>query len=95
LLIQATIPVSADAGASVYCQPNLDGVWAGSSMGDASFDHVSQFANTSSRMNITISRVYPAPPAGPHTFSLACTSNSANVSMIVGGVVSLSVFQLH
>jgi hypothetical protein len=95
LLIQATIPVSADTAANVYCQPNINGSWAGSAMGDASFDHISQFANTPSRMNITISRVYPAPPTGTYSFSLACASNNPNVTVMAGGVVSLSVFQLH
>jgi hypothetical protein len=95
LLIQATIPVSADTAANIYCQPNINGSWAGSAMGDASFDHISQFTNTPSRMNITISRVYPAPPTGTYSFSLACASNSSSATVMAGGVVSISVLQLH
>jgi hypothetical protein len=46
-------------------------------------------------MNITISRVYPAPPTGTYSFSLACASNSSSATVMAGGVVSISVFQLH
>jgi hypothetical protein len=96
LLIEATIPItSANAGPHVYCQPNIDGQWAGAPMGAASFDSIFQFASTSAKMSVTISRVYPAPPAGTHTFSLGCASHAGGVTLIPLAVMSYSVFELH
>lgn len=96
LLIQATFPItSINSGPNVFCQPNIDGRWAGAPMGAATFDYIFQFATTSTKMNITISRVYPAPPPGPHSFTLGCASNGNGVSLISGGVMSYSVFELH
>lgn len=76
------------------CQPNIDDHWAGAPMGSAWSDYFFQFSSTATQMNVTISRVYPAPPPGNHTFSLACASNGV-ISLITRGVVSYSVFELH
>jgi hypothetical protein len=96
LLIQATIPLSsANQGAAVYCQPNIDSHWAGSPLGSALFDYTFLFNNTPAKVNVTISRVYPAPPAGQHTFSLACAAGLSGVSLIQSSVVSYAVFELR
>jgi hypothetical protein len=95
LLIEATIPLSASAGPTLWCQPNIDGVWAGQPMGSASFDYVYQATSTTARFNATISRVYPAPPAGTHTFSLGCATHAGTFSLIAGGVISYTVLELH
>jgi len=96
LLIEATIPISSiNAGPNVFCQPNIDGQWAGKLMGNASFDYVFQPAIANGKATVTISRVYPAPPPGTHTFSLGCASNGGGVTLIQGGVMSYSVFELH
>ena len=94
LLIEATIPVTTANGARLVCQPNIDGVWAGSALGAASFDYVFQLS-TSGMDNVTISRVYPAPTAGTHQFSLACGSQGGTFSLMSGGVMSFTVLELH
>ena len=94
LLIEATIPISSPQAANMSCQPNIDDHWAGAPMGSAWSDYFFQFSSTATQMNVTISRVYPAPPPGNHTFSLACASNGV-ISLITRGVVSYSVFELH
>jgi hypothetical protein len=95
LLIEATIPIGSGGPAIMYCQPNIDGQWAGAPMGSAVADYIFQFPNAATRTTVTISRVYPVPPPpGSHTFSLACASNGT-VSTMPGGVISYSVFELR
>ncbi len=94
LLIQATIPVTTANGARLVCQPNIDGAWAGSTLGAAWFDYVYQLS-ASGMGNVTLSRVYPAPPAGPHVFSLACGAQGGTFSLMTNGVMSFTVLELH
>ena len=95
LLIEATIPVITTAGARLECQPNIDGAWAGSSLpGTAMFDYFFQFS-APGMGNVTISRVYPSPGAGTHTFSLACGSQSGSFTLQPGGVISFTVLELR
>ena len=100
LLIQATIPVTTANGARLVCQPNIDGYWAGAWTDSgptgppATFDFVSQQSG-SGMMNVTLSRVYPAPTAGTHDFSLACGSQGGAFSLYTGAVVSLTVLELQ
>jgi non-ribosomal peptide synthetase component E (peptide arylation enzyme) len=63
-------------------------------MGSAVADYIFQFPNAATRTTVTISRVYPIPLPGTHTFSLACASNGA-VSTMTGGVISYSVYELR
>jgi hypothetical protein len=81
--------------ARIVCQPNIDGFWAGSgpSGPPASFDYVYQLG-ASGMINVTLSRVYSAPAAGTHDFSLACGSQGGAFSLYTGGVVSLTVLEL-
>jgi len=95
LLIQATLAFQAGAGPHLYCQPNIDGQWAGASMGATYYDYVYELVSSGGLVTVTMSRVYPAPPAGTHSFSLACGSNSSAYALIVGGVASLTVMELH
>jgi len=95
LLIEATFPVASTTAGFLFCQPNIDNHWAGAPLGVASFDYILQLPSTASKENVTISRVYPAPPAGTHSFSLGCASNSATVTLPSGGVISYSVFELR
>jgi Collagen triple helix repeat (20 copies) len=95
LLIQATIPMSMLAGPQLYCQPNIDGVWAGAAAG-AMWDYIFQAPQTKANFNVSISRVYPAPAPGAHVFSLACATNPVGApSLPVGGVISYTVLELH
>src|SRR5207248_685861 len=98
LLIQASIPFNLMAGPHLFCQPNIDGVWAGhTTLGDTYADYVHELVSSGGLMTVVISRVYPAVAAGTHTFSLACGTNSLTTfhQMIAGGVVSFSVQELH
>jgi len=95
LLIQASIPLSAPAGPHLFCQPNLDGVWAGASMGAALYDYVHELVSSGGLLTVVMSRIYPAPAPGTHTFSLACGSNNAAAfSLIANGVLSYTVLEL-
>lgn len=94
LYVEATIPIGSTSAAILYCQPNIDGQWAGASMGSAVADYFFQFPTAATKITVTISRAYPMPPPGTHTFSLACASNGA-VSTMSGGVISYSVSELH
>ncbi len=95
LLIQATIPFSSSAGPHLFCQPEIDGAWAGASMGAALFDYIHELVSTSGLVTVSLSRVYPAPAAGAHTFALACGSNGTNAhSLVMGGVVSFTVTEI-
>jgi hypothetical protein len=96
LLIEATIPVTTTATATrLVCQPNIDGLWAGSALGTAAtFDYVFQLG-TSGMITVTISRVYPAPTAGTHVFSLACGEQGGAFELMAGGVMSFTVLELH
>jgi hypothetical protein len=94
LLIEATIPIASANAVNAYCQPNIDGLWAGAPIGPAYADYIFQFASTAAKMTVTISRVYPTPALGSHTFSLACASNGT-IATIAGGVISYSVSELH
>jgi collagen triple helix repeat protein len=96
LLIQATIPMSMVAGPQLFCQPNIDGVWAGGVATGAVWDFTFQVPQTKANFNVSISRVYPAPAPGTHVFSLACATNSVGApSLQSGGVVSYTVLELH
>jgi len=95
LLIQASIPLSEVSGPHLFCQPNIDGAWAGAPMGAALYDYVHELVSTGGLLTVVMSRVYPAPAAGTHTFSLACGSNNAGAfSLIAGGVLSYTVLEL-
>jgi hypothetical protein len=96
VLIQATIPVTTVNGARLVCQPNIDDKWAGVGLpgGPASFDYVFQ-VSASGMGNVTLSRVYPAPSAGAHQFSLACGAQGGSISLMAGGVVSFTVLELQ
>jgi len=96
LLIQATIPMSFGNSWPVWCQPNIDGKWAGgTSIGQAWYDFFYQLPVSPFKTDIVISRVYSAPPAGTHTFSLGCAAQSGGFNLVPNAVMSLSVFELH
>jgi hypothetical protein len=84
------------AGPQLFCQPNIDGVWAGGVATGAMFDYIFQAPQTTAKINVSISRVYPAPAPGAHVFSLACATNPAGApSLPLGGVISYTVLELH
>jgi hypothetical protein len=95
LLITATIPIwTKSPGPSVFCQPNIDENWAGAGWGTADFDNILEIPV--SYGTVTISRVYPAPTPGNHTFTLACgTSMRGQVVLYPNSAVSYSVFELR
>jgi len=96
LLIQATLVFNAASGPHLMCQPNIDGVWAGNAMGGALYDYIHELVSSGGLVTVTMSRVYAAPSAGTHTFSLACGSNNAGAfSLIAGGVESYTVLELR
>jgi len=96
LLIQVTIPVGASGGQTVWCQPNIDGFWAGQPLGTTTAgDYIYPAASAPTRFTMTFSRVYPAPAAGAHVFSLGCATHAGSVATISGGVMSYSVLELH
>jgi len=79
----------------MFCQPNIDGAWVGAPMGVASFDYI-YLLSTNGLIDVSMSRIYPAPPPGTHVFSLACgTNNAGGLSLMMGGVASYTVLELH
>jgi len=97
LLIEATIPVTVSNGGRLVCQPNIDDKWAGYTLPNsvsATFDYVFQL-NATGMQNVTLSRVYPAQGAGPHTFTLACGEQGGTFQLMTGGVVSFTVLELR
>lgn len=97
LLIEATIPVVTASGARLECQPNIETGWVGASLpgaASAMYDYFFQFS-ASGMGNVTLSRVYPSPGAGSHTFSLVCGSQSGTFSLQSGGVISFTVLELR
>ena len=97
LLIEASLPFNLIQGPHLFCQPNIDGKWAGTPMGDTYYDYIHESVSSSELLTVVITRVYPAPPAGLHKFSLACGTNSltSQHALITGGVVSFTVQELH
>jgi hypothetical protein len=59
---------------ALICQPNIDGVWAGSNAFGPTFADFFMSTPESLTTFWSTSRVYSSIPAGPHTFSLACAS---------------------
>jgi hypothetical protein len=100
LLIQASITLlTGTPGPNVWCQPNIDDSWAGSSLvpavqGPVLYDSVTQLAVVGAS-TATISRVYPAPVPGNHTFTLACATTARGVTLPLNSTISYSVFELR
>jgi collagen triple helix repeat protein len=94
LLIQATIPMSFGNSWPVWCQPNIDGVWAGASLGSATYDFFYTVPMSPYKTDLVMSRVYPV-PAGTHTFTLGCAAQANGFTLMPGAVMSLSVMELH
>jgi hypothetical protein len=81
-------------GPNVWCQPNIDDSWAGSPLGTALYDSVLNFGSVGAA-TVTISRVYPAPVAGTHTFTLACATTATGVLLPGNSPISYSVFEIR
>jgi hypothetical protein len=95
LLVEATLTFTGPASAHLMCQPNIDGVWAGASMGTATFDNVFHVIAVGGLVTASISQVYPATPAGTHTFSLGCAATMAGFSLQNQAVISFSAIELR
>jgi len=95
VLVEAALTFTGPVSAHLMCQPNIDGVWAGASMGAASFDHVFHVISAGGLVTASISQVYPAMPAGTHTFSLGCAATAAGFGLQTQTVISFSAIELR
>jgi collagen triple helix repeat protein len=95
LLIEATLPMTGTTSARLVCQPNIDGIWAGTPLGTATFDHVFSVTTNGGLVMASMSRVYPAPTPGTHVFSLGCSTSAASFSLLGNAVISYTVLELR
>jgi hypothetical protein len=95
LLIEATLPMTGTISARLVCQPNIDGLWAGTPLGIAAFDHVFHVTTSGGLVMASMSRVYPAPAPGTHVFSLGCSTTAASFSLMGNAVISFTVLELR
>src|SRR5262249_46458369 len=87
--IVATIPMLVTGGARLQCQPNIDEKWAGAKPNTPTvwFDYVWAL-NTGGLTTVTISRLYPSPGDGQHTFTIACANQGGSFGLHPNTMVS-------